>query len=261
MQTPGGILYVWTSRALFATDAMVTELHEHYAATLAIGLDGPIPIETAAGLEEYRVALLGPNTFHRTINPGSRMVALVIDPETYEYASIARTGEYGKIRRLPEDAFLPLLDQLELLSEGALDEQDAWTLHIDMLQAAHPFRERSTVIDERIRRIAERIRKELPDSIRMKEIGKDFSISEDRLIRLFKQNLGIPLRRYLLWVRLLEASRHLKEGWNLTDAAHSAGFADSAHFTRTFKENFGFVPSFFFGQNSGVDVRFCETEN
>jgi AraC-like DNA-binding protein len=29
------------------------------------------------------------------------------------------------------------------------------------------------------------------------------------------------------------------EGRNLTEAAHAAGFADSAHFSRAFKRNFG----------------------
>ncbi|MCE9599770.1 MAG: AraC family transcriptional regulator [Spirochaetia bacterium] len=256
-----GILYLWNSRVMFATNAMQTDFHVHYAATLAVSLAKPIRIETDNGQEEYRVALVGPNTVHRTISPGTEMIALLIDPETYEYGSISNFVDTGKVRRLDESVFLPLLDRLWDLYEGQLTNDEAWELQLDMLRCVFPFQKLEKKIDERIRRIAHKIRTELPDSIRMKEIGKDFSISEDRLIRLFKESLGIPLRRYLLWVRLLRATRLLRDGISLTEAAHSAGFSDSAHFTRTFKENFGFVPSLFFGHLKSIEVRFCEPED
>ncbi|MBM9577845.1 helix-turn-helix transcriptional regulator [Leptospira sp. 201903070] len=245
---------------MYATNAMQTDFHEHYAATLAIALKTNISIETELGKEEYRVALVGPNTYHRTVSPGVEMIALLIDPETYEYRSISDGIKTGEVKRLGITAFLPLMERLWNLYNGNLNNEDAWGLHLDLLQCVFPFRRLEKNIDERIRRIAYKIRTELPDSIRMKEIGKDFSISEDRLIRLFKENLGIPLRRYLLWVRILSTVKLLKEGKNITEAAHAAGFSDSAHFTRTFKENFGFVPSLFFGHLKSIEVRFCESD-
>ncbi|EPG75079.1 DNA-binding helix-turn-helix protein [Leptospira fainei serovar Hurstbridge str. BUT 6] len=254
------ILYLWNSRVIFATNAMQTDFHEHYAATLAVSLTENICIETENGKEEYRAALVAPNTYHRTVSPGVEMVSLLIDPETYEYGAIAEFIETGKVKRLEISAFLPLMERLWELYYGNLNDTEVWELHLDLLQCVYPFRKLEKNIDERVQKIAHKIRTELPDSIRMKEIGKDFSISEDRLIRLFKENLGIPLRRYLLWVRVMSTVKLLKEGKNLTEAAHSAGFSDSAHFTRTFKENFGFVPSFFFGHLKSIEVRFCESE-
>ncbi|TGJ99767.1 AraC family transcriptional regulator [Leptospira semungkisensis] len=246
---------------MFATNSMQTEFHSHYAATLAIALDNNICIETEKGKEDYRVALVGPNTYHRTVSPGVKMIALILDPETYEYGSIAKLGETGEVNRLEISSFLPLMERLWDLYYGNINDIQAWELQSDMLRSVYPFQKMEKNIDERILKIAHKIRSELPDSIRMRDIGKDFSISEDRLIRLFKENLGIPLRRYLLWVRTLAASKFLMEGMNITEAAHSAGFSDSAHFTRTFKENFGFVPSAFFGHLKSVEVRFCESEN
>ncbi|MBM9501296.1 helix-turn-helix transcriptional regulator [Leptospira sp. 201903071] len=254
------ILYLWNSRVMYATNAMQTDFHVHYAATLAISLEKKISIETEQGKEEYRVALVGPNTYHRTVSPGVEMIALLIDPETYEYASISDFVKTGEVKRLEIENFLPLTEKLWKLYNGILNDEEAWDLHLDLLQCVFPFRKLEKNIDERIRRIAYKIRTELPDSIRMKEIGKDFSISEDRLIRLFKENLGIPLRRYLLWVRILSTVKLLKEGKNITEAAHAAGFSDSAHFSRTFKENFGFVPSLFFGHLKSIEVRFCEPD-
>ncbi|TGM58019.1 helix-turn-helix transcriptional regulator [Leptospira adleri] len=245
---------------MYATNAMQTDFHVHYAATLAVTLEENVCIETEQGRQEYRVALVGPNTYHRTISPGVEMIALLIDPETYEYGSISDFVKTGEVKRLEIAAFIPLMERLRDLYNGILNNEEVWDLHLDLLQSVFPFRRLEKNIDDRIRKIAYKIRTELPDSIRMKEIGKDFSISEDRLIRLFKENLGIPLRRYLLWVRILSTVKLLKEGKNLTEAAHAAGFSDSAHFTRTFKENFGFVPSLFFGHLKSIEVRFCEPD-
>ncbi|MFB5649607.1 helix-turn-helix domain-containing protein [Leptospira wolffii] len=256
---PKGILYLWNTRVIFATDAMQTDFHEHYAASLAISLEKTICIETEKSKEEYKVALVGPNTYHRTVSPGIKMAVLLIDPETHEYGSISDFGKSGEVRRLDIAPFLPLMEKLWDLYYGNINDSDAWDLQMEMLRCVFPFEKLKKTVDERILKIARKIRTELPDSIRMKEIGKDFSISEDRLIRLFKENLGIPLRRYLLWVRTWEACRLLTEGISLTEAAHAAGFADSAHFTRTFKENFGFVPSSFFGHLKSIEVRFCES--
>ncbi|MGJ4744815.1 helix-turn-helix transcriptional regulator [Leptospira sp. SA-E8] len=244
---------------MFATNSMQTDFHSHYAATLAISLKNNISIETEKGREEYRVALVGPNTYHKTVSPGVEMIALLIDPETYEYSSISEFANIGEVKKLDISPFLPLIERLWELYYGKLNDEEAWELHLDLLRSVYPFQKLEKVMDERIIQIANTIRKEMPDSIRMKEIGKNFSVSEDRLIRLFKENLGIPMRRYLLWVRILEAAKLLKEGKSLTDAAHSAGFSDSAHFTRTFKENFGFVPSLFFGHLKSIEVRFCES--
>jgi AraC-like DNA-binding protein len=254
------IIYLWNSRLLFATNSMQTDFHSHYAATLAISLKEEITIETENSRETYRVALLGPNTYHRTISPGVEMISLLIDPETYEYRAISDSVRTGEIKRIEYKNFIPLVDRLWDFYNGFLEDNAAWDLHIDLLQSVQVFKKLNTNLDDRIVQIAKKIRSEIPDSIRMKEIGKDFSISEDRLIRLFKENLGIPLRRYLLWVRVLRATKLLKDGINLTEAAHSAGFSDSAHFTRTFKEMFGFVPSLFFGHLKSVEVRFCEND-
>lgn len=257
--TSRGILYLWNGRVMFATNSMQTDFHSHYAATLAISLQDNIRIETEKGKQEYRVALVGPNTYHKTVSPGVEMIALLIDPETYEYSSISEFAKVGEVKKLEISTFLPLIEKLWDLYYGKLNDEEAWELHLDLLRSVYPFQKLEKVMDDRIIQIANMIRNEMPDSIRMKEIGKNFSVSEDRLIRLFKENLGIPMRRYLLWVRILEAAKLLKEGKSLTEAAHSAGFSDSAHFTRTFKENFGFVPSLFFGHLKAIEVRFCES--
>ena len=62
---------------------------------------------------------------------------------------------------------------------------------------------------------------------------------ESRLRHLFVEQTGLAFKTYVLWLRLVRALRSYAEGCSLTEAAHAAGFADSAHFSRVFKRTFG----------------------
>lgn len=68
--------------------------------------------------------------------------------------------------------------------------------------------------------------------------------------------MGIPWRTYLLWRRLLGASRHAATGRSLTESAHFAAFSDAAHFSRTFRAMFGLTPA-----DVVKDSRFVQASN
>ncbi|UGT92935.1 helix-turn-helix domain-containing protein [Mycobacterium ostraviense] len=79
--------------------------------------------------------------------------------------------------------------------------------------------------------------------VRTADIAVRIGISTTRLTHLFTAEVGLPLRRYVLWLRLMMALRAVAAGDDLTTAAHAAGFADSAHLTRTSRAMFGLAPS------------------
>lgn len=74
---------------------------------------------------------------------------------------------------------------------------------------------------------------------RASEIAQQVALSEGRFLHLFSQELGIAWRPYLLWRRMNCAVQAIISHHNATDAAHLAGFSDSAHLSRTFKRTFG----------------------
>lgn len=53
----------------------------------------------------------------------------------------------------------------------------------------------------------------------------------------------MALRPYVLWRRFLRVWEIVMAGGSLSAAAHSAGFADAAHLSRTSRRMFGFPPS------------------
>lgn len=78
-----------------------------------------------------------------------------------------------------------------------------------------------------------------PDQWRASDIAQQLGLSESRFLHLISAELGMPWRPYLLWRRLICAMQSIKRGNNATQAAHGAGFTDSAHLSRTIKSTFG----------------------
>ncbi len=101
-----------------------------------------------------------------------------------------------------------------------------------------------TSFDARLLIAIDFINQYISKTIKVIDIARHVSLSESRLRHLFTEQVGIPLTKYILWVRVKVALREmLKPGVTLSDAAYQAGFTDHSHFTRTFKRMFGVSPS------------------
>ena len=83
-------------------------------------------------------------------------------------------------------------------------------------------------------------------------LAEQVGLSVPRLTQLFRQKIGIPIRRYRQWHRLFVTSVGVARGMNLTDAAMAAGFTDSAHFSHTFRSIIGMSPSAALAQPRGI---------
>ncbi|MEX8517771.1 MAG: AraC family transcriptional regulator [Leptothrix sp. (in: b-proteobacteria)] len=62
-------------------------------------------------------------------------------------------------------------------------------------------------------------------------------------IRTFRRTTGLAPGAYLRQLRVQKSRRWLTEGHSLADIALQLGFADQAHFTRTFKAVYGVPPN------------------
>jgi AraC-like DNA-binding protein len=79
----------------------------------------------------------------------------------------------------------------------------------------------------------------LEDRITLPAAAGHINLSPSRARHLFVAHTGLPFKTYVLWLRLERAVALYAGGTSLTEAAHQAGFADSAHFSRTFRRTFG----------------------
>ena len=82
------------------------------------------------------------------------------------------------------------------------------------------------------------------EQIRSSVICKEIGLSESHFLHLFKDEMGVPFRKYILWKKLKRAISLIAIGSkpNLADIALEAGFADSAHLSNVIKASFGLSP-------------------
>ncbi|MFN0122122.1 MAG: helix-turn-helix domain-containing protein [Blastocatellia bacterium] len=98
-------------------------------------------------------------------------------------------------------------------------------------------------LDKRVSQALEFIDAHLSASIRLEDLAEVMALSPERARHLFAETTGSPFSQYVLWKRIKQVIVVVLRGeCSLTEAALKFGFADQAHFCRTFKRIFGTSP-------------------
>lgn len=83
------------------------------------------------------------------------------------------------------------------------------------------------------------------DDIGLEELAAEVGVSRAHLIRSFRATYHITPHAYLTSLRIRAAQQQLANGAQPIDVAFACGFADQAHFTRSFKARMGMTPAQF----------------
>jgi AraC family transcriptional regulator len=250
MSVPPFQLYVWPQRLLMLGPAYASAQHRHHAAQIAFGLDGPVIFESPqTGMHRADMLLISPNMPHAHPAFGA-LAFLYLYPESVEWLRFPGREKGGLVP-------LPFKQQLRPLARSAAaGDAVAAQRVVDELIGNSTGQTLSD--DALVSRAIAFISRSLGGPITLAAVANAVHRSPSRLAHRFTEATGVPLRRYVLWCRLRTAAEGAMRGASLTEAAHLAGFADSAHLSRTFRAMFGVAPSLLFrpGQAS---VTFCET--
>ena len=98
-------------------------------------------------------------------------------------------------------------------------------------------------VDPRIARAIAWVRGRLDRPVSLNDAAEVANLSPSRFRHLFVAQTGVSFRAYLLWARVETAVGAAMNGQSWTAAAQEAGFADSAHLSRTCRRMFGFAPA------------------
>lgn len=82
----------------------------------------------------------------------------------------------------------------------------------------------------------------LDDSLRLEDIAAAAGLPPFRLFRAFSRATGMTPHGYQRQARVRAATRLIRSGMALSEAAAAAGFADQAHLTRSFRRMTGVTP-------------------
>jgi AraC-like DNA-binding protein len=217
--------------------------HAHHAIQIVIAVEGEMAVRGQRGDWQSSPALIVRQDVEHSFDARDALGAMVLmDPESTEGAWLQRSLQkditpvpWSRIAGCAAELQKFLTDPFQSMEVGALIKHCVQSLCTGVAP--------SRSLDARVTRVLDRIR--TSDELRMaiEEAADLANLSPSRFAHLFKQQVGLPFRRYMLWRKLTRAMVMIGRQHTISDAAHAADFADAAHLTRTFYQMFGMPPS------------------
>ena len=204
-----GTLWLAPDFAILHGAAGATDSHAHYAHQLMLSTGAPFTAELDGIVHTARHLLIESLRPHAIVAAPAFMLTIYAEPQRLSGAALLAAAN----------------------SAGAPK--------LDSLAAALQAQPREQLADARVQRALDQVDALLSGKVSAAAVAEAAHLSLSQLERLFSAQLGLPVRRLVLWRRLRLAIRFILLGSTLTDAAHGAGFADAAHFSRTMRSLFG----------------------
>ena len=217
--------------------------HAHHAVQVIWSFGRPVEVALDGSSRAVTAAIVPANSHHGFNAHPDPLLLLFVEPHSQRgrvLDTLARQLNGAELsHRVASPGLLPAVEGVAVV--------EAWCdSFLDALVA--------DLIDSRARSQAVSLRVEVEETLdyidrnlrgvpRLKEAATEVGISSSRLTHLFTAQVGMPFRRFVLWSRIKTATEEVKQGRSMTDAAASAGFSDSAHFSRVFHDMFGLAPS------------------
>ncbi len=217
--------------------------HAHHAIQIVIALDGCAAIcGKGDGWRESRGIVVRPDAEHSFDCNGALGVMVFVDPESSEGAWLSASLRQD-ITIVPDTRLDSIVPALRQFAEQPDETQDVAGLVRGCVHGLRPGLVPTRRFDSRVTTVLDAIRQS--DELRMSldEAADIACLSPTRFAHLFRDQVGLPFSRYMLWRKLTRAMVAVASERTISAAAHAADFADAAHLTRTFYQMVGMAPS------------------
>jgi AraC-like DNA-binding protein len=240
-----GRVLLWSGGSLWiGHETGLANQHAHHAIQISLALRGCFAMADSTGTwRQHAGAIVMPHQRHQFDGQGSDTAMVFVEPETpVGRALLLRFGAQAITPLEPQTAEA-MVAALRRNFEGGADDgaliadsRRALSVLIDALPTA-------AAVDPRIERAIAWMRARLQSPLSLAEVAAQAHLSPSRFRHLFVAQTGVSLRAYLLWARVESAIGAGMAGRSWTAAAQEAGFADSAHLSRTCRRMFGIAPA------------------
>ena len=251
---------------LYIGESFDTVLHRHHSVQITIGVSECLSLFNADDeLLNARGVIVPANYAHKLKASNTSIATLFIDVQSLFYQQLRLGCKHIDFNTFQE-VFLSDDSLLALSSLAAIKSPTASCTDKSEVCAESVIGKIindltikgfcSPLVDERIVKVLKQLDSTKDSQIALDELAQSVHLSTSRLAHLFKAQVGIPIRRYSLWRRIRYAIEYAHQQQSLTQGAHFAGFADSAHLSRVFKEMFGINPSLIINQKAPLQLFF-----
>lgn len=240
-------VFLFDNYAALMLDDRTSGEHKHGACQLSISLDG-IPHSVGPANDRLRPGLghlVGSNQVHVFDGSSGKQALFWIAPESALAHSVASELLYQNgFGVLPDSLLrqLPLDGLLRALTEGWPGARIEPVFDEIMRSLSPSPLASSDQLHPAIRNAVEIIQSLDEKAISADELAARVGLSTSRLLHLFSESMGTPLRPYLQWLRLIDALVRVMNGTSVARAAVEAGFADASHLNRTTQRFLGMRP-------------------
>jgi AraC family transcriptional regulator len=240
--------FPWEGGAIFVGTAGELPVHAHQAIQICFLFDGRIRL--TAGRDEpwrdYDIGIVPSQHAHGM--DGAKIhygATLFVEPETREGRVLTERYLRDGVANVEREAFAETMDDLRTAALRARSRDEIVACAQRLLLALTPSSQPKAASDERILRAVKYVNEHLHEPLTLPQVARVAFLSPSRFRHLFAEQTGMGLRQYILWRRFVNVWEHRMNGVSLSEAAHAAGFADSAHLARTSRRMIGIPPSLF----------------
>lgn len=234
MSTPArlnGTAFVSETRMLYVGPLIATRRHAHHAAQIVIAPQGLYIEDGAGGRIHAGTAVIPPRLPHAH-GACAHAAVLFLDGDDLASRKLSRNAEprCETWSRDTLDVSVPRDPTPEMARALVASILSA----LDLRQPPEPrhpaARRMCTYLDGSAQ-------------VDLASLSHEAGLSPRQMRHAFARDVGLPMRAYLRWKRLRRAIAAVEAGESLSAAAAFAGFADSAHLSRVFREQFGMTPT------------------
>ncbi|UJR83178.1 helix-turn-helix domain-containing protein [Sandaracinus amylolyticus] len=226
-----GTLFVSETRLLYVGPLVATTLHAHHAAQIVIAPQGLHIEDGADGRIHTRAAVIPPRMPHGH-GACAHAALLFLDGDDVASRALSRDAE-PRCTTWDRDA-------LDVSVPRDPTRETARALMTEILTALE-VRQPPGPRHPAARRMCASL--DGSDHAGLASLSHEAGLSPRQMRHAFARDVGLPMRAYQRWKRLRRAIAAVEGGASLSTAAASAGFADSAHLSRVFREQFGMTPT------------------
>lgn len=247
MQSTKASLYLSPTRMMLVSPQLVAGVHQHAIMQFTCSIEGePFSVWTEGdGWQRTYGMLVDSNIAHSVKDFTGWQVTTCIIPDARKGKLLQEKVLQGQaVRYFGLEDILPVAETLQITRRQLFSDANAFQALTNAVYD-HLLGEEAFLppLDSRIATTIRAIRQNIHTNISAAALAAEVHLSEHRFLHLFKEQIGAPLRQYILWQRTMAATEAFVNGLSAKEAAYTAGFSDPAHFSRTFSQMFGALVS------------------